>query len=427
MKGKGRGLAACLLCVLSACLLASCSGGQDSPVVIWSDRAEFASYVELFNATHDIKAVLVYKDGVSRSLPPARDEMPPDLVIGSWLKTSSIRKNFLSAERFFGKNNLHKDAFYGNLLEYGSYNGKSYLLPVSFNLPAVVFAEENSSYLDDSHIASLSQIREADKVFSLADDKGVYQKMGFAPSWDRDFLYLVAKSMGSAFAEGGSTFLYDRASLESAVNYIKEWTLLNHGSSSAEQDFKFSYLYRPESKWLSTGRNLFVYMTSCEFYTINEDSDTSLSFRWVSTGSGIPLEDDIVCMGLYRKTKNPGKAGVFVNWFFQEASQKAMMERYHGMELDTQEFGIAGGFSSVKLVNESLFPAFYHGLLGNIPMEEQLILPEDLPSRYSIFKERIIIPFLVENCQASGADNAEQDKARKSLDDYIADWSRQAF
>ena len=419
------GLAAAILAL--CILLSSCPGGREDPLVIWSDRAELASYVELFNATHDVKAVLVYKDSVSRSLPPARDELPPDLVIGPWLKTSSMKKNFSPAEKFFSQNKLPKAAFYTTLLGYGSYNGTQYLLPVSFNLPAVVFKEENARYVKDGHILTLGQIREADGEFSRTDDKGVYQQMGFAPSWDEDFLYLVAKSMGAGFAEGGSTFSYGKDALDSAVGYLKDWTLSNHSSSSAEQDFKFSYLYRPESKWLAEGRSLFTYMNSREFYTMKEEPDASLSFRWVSSGTGIPLEDDIVCMGLYRKARNPSKAEAFIEWFFREDSQKAMMERYRDMALDSKEFGIAGGFSSIKAVNASLFPAFYHDLLGNMPPEEQLVLPEALPSRFAIFKERIILPFLLENCQATPLEEGEQEKARRSLDDYIADWSRQAF
>ncbi len=416
-----------LLPAVLCLLLASCVNGRDDPLVIWSDRAELASCIELFNATHDIKAVLVYKDSVSRSLPPARDEQLPDLVVGSWLKTSSIKKNFSPIEKFFSQNKLPRAAFYAKLLDYGSVGGTQYLLPVSFNLPAVVFDENNMAYVKDSHILTLNQIWEADAEFSTVDDKGVYSTMGFAPSWDQDFLYFAAKAKGAAFAEGGSTFTYDRNALAATVSYLKNWTLSNHTASAAEQDFKFSYLYRPESKWLSEGRSLFTFMNSREFYTMEGDSDSGLSFRWISNGSGILIEDDMVCMGLYRKARNPNKAEMFVEWFFQEESQKAMMERYRGMALDTQEFGIAGGFSSIKNVNAVLFPVFYHELLGNMPLEEQLLLPEALPSRFSIFKEKIIIPFLVENCQAEPPVEGREEKARRSLDDYIADWSRQAF
>ena len=423
--------------LLALCLLfCSCQRGREDPVIIWSDRAELASCVELFNATHDIKAVLVYKDSVSRSLPPARDEVPPDLVIGPWLKTSAIKKNFSPVEKFFSQNKLPKQIFYTNMLAYGSSGGTQYLLPVSFNLPAVVFGEENAGYITDSHILTLDKIWEADAKFSSVGDKGVYQKMGFAPSWDEDFLYFAAKARGAAFMESGSTFSYDRDALISAVNYLQNWTLSNHTSSAAEQDFKFSYLYKPESEWLSEGRSLFTYMNSREFYAINGEGDSDLVFRWVSNGSGIPVEDDMVCMGLYKRARNPNKAEVFIEWFFREDTQKAMLERSRNMALDTKEFGIAGGFSSIESVNTSLFPAFYHELLGNMPPEEQLVLPEILPSRFGIFKEKIIIPFLVENCQAEPAPPAEegtapeagmQEKAHKSLDDYIADWSRQAF
>ncbi len=416
-----------LLAAVFPLLLASCAGGRDDPLVIWSERAEMASCIELFNATHDIKAVLVYKDSVARSLPPARDEQLPDLVIGSWLKTSSLKKNFSPLEKFFSQNKLSRSAFYANLLGYGSVGGTQYLIPVSFNLPAVVFDEANASFVKGSHILTLNQIWEADAEFSKADDKGVYQNMGFAPSWDQDFLYFAAKARGAAFAEGGSTFTYNREALDSTVSYLRNWTLSNHNSSSDEQDFKFRYLYRPESKWLSEGRSLFTYMNSREFYTMDDDLDSRLSFRWVSNGSGIMIEDDMVCIGLYRKARNPNKAEIFVEWFFQEESQKAMMERYRNMALDTHEFGIAGGFSSIKSVNAVLFPVFYHELLGNMPLEDQLILPEALPSRFSIFKDKIIIPFLMENCQADPPAEGQAEKARKSLDDYIADWSRQAF
>ena len=279
--------------------------------------------------------------------------------------------------------------------------------------------------------------------------------------------------MGTAFAEGGTTFSYNRDALDFTVRYLNGWTQDNHTSSAAEQDFKFSYLYKPESEWLSVGRSLFTYMNSRDFYTMRRDSDSNLSFRWVSNGVGILIEDDMVCMGLYKKARNPNKAEVFIEWFFREDTQKALMERYRDMALDTQEFGIAGGFSSIKNVNSTLFPVFYHDLLGNMPLEDQLILPESLPARYDIYKERIIIPFLVENCQAdprpeaaegeaasgeaasggvasggvvdagsagSGAaagtetgdgtadgTAAPPEKTRKSLDDYIADWRRQAY
>ncbi len=415
------------LCIFLPFFFIACSKERDDPIIIWSERSELASYVELFNATHDIKAVLVYKDGVSRSLPPARDEQLPDLIIGSWLKTSAVKKNFSPIEKFFSQNKLSRSDFYANLLNYGSFGGTQYLLPVSFNLPAVVFDEGNTSFVTNSHILTLDQIRAADGAFSTKDDRDVYEMMGFAPSWDADFLYLATKAMGASFSEGGTTFSYDKSSLETSVRYMRDWTLENHGSSSAEQDFKFSYLYRSKSDWLSEGRSLFCYMNSREFYTMQEDSDSTLSFRWISNGKGIMIEDDIVCMGLYRKARNPNKAEVFIEWFFRDDTQKALMERYQAMALDTPEFGIAGGFSSIRSVNDTLFPVFYHDLLGNIPLEEQLVLPESLPSRFDIFKKRIIIPFLVENCQAEPLQEGEQKKALKSLDDYIADWRRQAF
>ena len=65
---------------------------KDSTIVIWTNRPEFASYVELFNSTHqDMKAVVVYKENPSASLPPQKNEVPPDLIVGPWLKNSSTK------------------------------------------------------------------------------------------------------------------------------------------------------------------------------------------------------------------------------------------------------------------------------------------------------------------------------------------------
>ena len=72
----------------------SCNSAYENPVIIWTNRSEFASYVELFNASqNDCKAIVVYKNSPAESFPVPKDETPPDLVIGPWLKNEKVRKN----------------------------------------------------------------------------------------------------------------------------------------------------------------------------------------------------------------------------------------------------------------------------------------------------------------------------------------------
>ena len=66
-----------------------CCTRPEEPLVIWTDNASLVSYAEAFNAAHaDSKAVVLYREHSFRSLPPAKDEQEPDLVIASWLKNS---------------------------------------------------------------------------------------------------------------------------------------------------------------------------------------------------------------------------------------------------------------------------------------------------------------------------------------------------
>ena len=55
----------------------------DRRIVIWTSCREFAQYIELYNATSlENRAILVYKENPALSLPPAKDELPPDIIVG---------------------------------------------------------------------------------------------------------------------------------------------------------------------------------------------------------------------------------------------------------------------------------------------------------------------------------------------------------
>ncbi|MBO7639808.1 MAG: hypothetical protein J6S91_12630, partial [Treponema sp.] len=126
---------------------------KDTTIVIWSDRPELASYVELFNSTHqEMKAVVVYKENPAASLPPKKNEVQPDLIVGSWLKTPSAKKYYAPLDKIFSEEGLDQSIFYPQLLEYGIVDEKQYLLPVSYNLPAMVCLKSNEDLLPDQHV-----------------------------------------------------------------------------------------------------------------------------------------------------------------------------------------------------------------------------------------------------------------------------------
>ncbi len=416
--------AAVAVCVAAVFSILSCSATSErsNPIVIWTDNEELASYVELFNATHDTQAVIIYKKEAVRALPPAKDEQTPDLVIAAALKTENIRKYFSPLEFMFGEHKLTKNTFYAKLLEYGTSRGTQYLLPVSFNLPTMVFNKNNASFITDDHIIMLEDIKSAASKFTAKNEDGtIYLTMGYAPSWDAEFLYNITKLKGAAYKEDEKVFSYDENAIQQVVQYCKNWTASSNESTATEQNFQFKYLYMRKFNQLATDKCLFAYMPSNQFFTQNQNESSTISFRWLSDGDHIMVEDSIVSLGLYKKARNPQKAKIFMEWLFSKDTQKLLMERMKKMNLTTPQFGIVGGFSSLKEVNETVFPIYYRELLENLPMENYLSVPNALPPRWDTIKSRIIVPYLTESIDTRNGHDA------KTLEQRIDAWAKQAF
>ena len=393
--------------------LFSCKNNE--PIIIWTDRPEVVSYVEFFNvAQNKAKAVVIYKEKLAVSLPPAKDEKSPDIVIGSFLKNSRIKKNFSSINRVFSRHGINPSEIYAPLLEYGKSGGRQYLIPVSFNLPTMIFSHKDDGLLIDS-----DEIRDLAANFNQKSEEGIFVKMGFAPSWNPDFVFQNAKMNGAKFDEKGNAFSWNQENLEKTIEYFKDWTLEKNGGTSVEQDFSFKYLYAPPHKIVSLNRCLFAYIKSDLFFDIPIEQSEYLSFRWLSKNEKVYVDDGLTSLGVYRKTKNASASYDFIIWFLSESTQKNLLDRAMRMKLDTQSFGICGGFSSLKGVNENVFPSYYKNLLGKMPSENSLVPPSALPPRWESLKEKVIIPYLLDST------NTDSLASVKSIDERISVWKNQ--
>ena len=197
----------------------SCKSKEIKPVIIWTDNTTIASYAELYNSTHkDAKVVVAYKKEPAHSIPPQKDETPPDIIIGPWLKNSSTRKYFSPLEILFDENNIKRENFYTQVLNYGIVNEKQYLIPISFNLPTIIFSKKNESLIQENHFLNLDQIKTYAGNFNQKNKNGSYIAMGFAPSWEPDFLYLCSKINGANYREKGISFSSEEKNIQ-LMNY----------------------------------------------------------------------------------------------------------------------------------------------------------------------------------------------------------------
>ena len=395
---------------------------QQDRIVIWTSCREFAQYIELFNRQHkDNCAILVYKENPALSLPPAKDENPPDIIVGSWLRTDNPQKNFKSLEYLFDTKKLTSDIFYPQLLESGKRKDELYLLPVSFNLPAIIFSSDNRELIPDSYVLSLKQIRETASAFNTKNKKEVYTKIGFTPLGNTDFLYLVAKMKGADFREEKGEIISKIQGLQNAVSFLNEWVNVDNTSAQMEEDFTFKYLFMPYYRQVSSGRTLFAYTTSDNLFKTLNEQDLEIDYRWIVEDKQIFIEDSNTMMGIYKKANNQVGATEFITWFFQSENQRKILETKDKMQLETDMFGIAGGFSSLRDVTEHILPVYYNQLLTNLPPAEMLSVPQKLPARWDSYRTLVIEPYIKDSITTPA------DEAAPLFQDYEKEWRKKVF
>lgn len=406
----------------TALILFSCSNTYKDPVIIWTDKSEFVSYAELFNVSQDkCKVIVIYKESPSEAFPVPKDIQPPDIVIGPWLKNEKVRRNFAPLDRLFNDLQLNRSIFYTQLLEIGNIDDKQYLLPVSFNLPAVIFSKKNLDLITDNYVLSLDQIRDISSLYNTKNKSGIFTAMGFAPRWNSSFLYTAAKLKNSNFKESSNSFSWNEGNLQKTITYLKEWTTENNDSTSAETDFAFKYLYTPSYKLINSNRCLFAYTSSNQLFNIPAEKIQDIEYRWLHENYAIPIEDQVISLGLYKNSKNTDAAELFILWLMKESSQKAILERQSAMNLSTATFGIADGFSSIKSVNERVFPVYYPILLRNLPVAEYVTSPNILPPRWETIKEKVIIPYLL------AAVDTDNQNPVQPLKERFLEWNKQYY
>lgn len=384
-------------------LLVSCSS-KNKNIVLWTDCVEFVSYAELYNSVQDeVKIIALYKDAVETELPAAKDEQIPDIVVGTFLQGEMERKLFIKLDSLLSKDSIPSESFYPSLLQAGQFNKKQYLLPVSFNLPALVFRTQNYDYTQNEDL-SFNTIKEISKNFNKLNKDGTYNSMGFGPYWNENFLYLIFKTASIQYSTKDKKLSYNEHAFNTTLESIEEWSTQINGGAQNEQDFSFKYLYMPFYEQVQTDRCLFSFATSNQILSLSDDQLSDIDFRWISNDNKIQIEDDIVMMGIYDSSKNKKAAKEFIKWFFNEETQRKILDRKFAMKLKTQTFGIAGGFSSIQSVNQKHFLSYYRSLISNLPVSEKLAAPQTFPQNWAAIKKEIVIPYILASTGNSKGD-----------------------
>ena len=402
----------CVL-LLPAVLIISCGGNKTAQ--IWTDRGEFAFYGDYFNNVQNrYKVSVKYLQSPGAEL--ARSNYTPDIVVGSWLKNASTGTYFKSLDNLFGAKKLSRSVFYPRLLAIGRIDRNQFLLPVSFNIPALIFSRDRERELSNPFTIGFDEIKEISGKYNTVT-RGAYTRMGFSPLWSDGFLFTAAVLSGSSFREA-LPLAWDAEALDYSMDLIYNWTHEVNTSNQAEEEFAFKYFFEPPQKLIQGGRILFSYMESGALFTLGQDSKNNLDFRWIMEQNRIPIKEDTVFLGIPKRGRSQKAARAFVLWFFLTENQRLLLEYNKANRINETVFGLCDGFSALSPVTEQIFPLFYPELLGRMPPPEFLMPPNVLPENWAVIKERVVLPYLHERARKGSTEETYP------LEKRLSDWLR---
>ncbi|MGP1440067.1 MAG: extracellular solute-binding protein [Treponema sp.] len=405
------------LCVFFL-FFSSCTRSVEQKIaVIWTNKVEIASYCEMFNTAQDeYKVVVEYKENPPYEISKTINN--PDMVISSRLKGKATRVKFRPIN-YLLKKGLDPTNFYKELLDLGLIDGEQYLLPLSFNLPTIIFSLSNKHLIENNFTISFDEIKKIASSFNTKKGSA-YTKMCFAPRWEPNVLYIAMQGLGVDFEEGKESFVWNEQALKNAVNYLKNWTYEVNENSEKEDEFKFKYLYDVPYILIDNGFCAFYYMSTNSLFSLPKEKLQNIDFRYLQFNGKVPCNDDILYVGICSNAKNKNASEAFLTWLYSLETQEKLLMEKQIKNLPSKEFGIAGGFSSLKPITEKVFAQYYPLLLAHLPQNSSLKTPLILPHNWETLKNEIVFPYLLEATVYS----ENKEKEEHSLEEKIREWEK---
>lgn len=404
-----------IFALISVFLFSSCRRSVEEKIaVIWTNKVEIASYCEAFNTMQDkYRVIAEYKENPPNEI--LKTENMPDMVISSRLKGKETRVKFRPLN-YLLKKDISSSNFYEELLTLGLIDGDQYLLPLSFNLPTIIFSLSNKHLIENNFTISFDEIKEIASSFNTKR-KDVYTKMCFAPRWEPNVLYIAMQGLDVDFEEGKISFVWNDEALKRAIHYLKDWTREVNEASSKEDEFKFKYLYDVPYILIDNGFCAFYYMSTETLFSLPKEKLQNIDFRYLQFNGKVPCNDDILYAGICSGAKNKDASEAFITWFYSLETQEKLLMKKFDRNLPSKEFGIAGGFSSLKPITEKVFPQYYPLLLAHLPQNGTLKTPRILPTNWETLKTEIIFPYLLEATETS-----EEERDEPYLEEKVRTW-----
>jgi len=368
--------------VLTAVLLTSCDQSTSRVSVLWTDVPEMASYAEKFNASQREWQILVeYRQAPARLLTtPGRKA---DLVVARDLASSEVMNTLVPLEFLFDGGNMAKASFYRRILDAGTQGDRTKLLPVSFDLPVLLYSPAQIPDLPGFSL-DVPTLQGLNRSFNEASPRS----LAFSPRWG-DFAFTLALLEGADFHEGFQGALaWDTTKLGQSLSTYYGWPTPSWDQTS---EFTTKYLQTDPGPLLSRGRVQFYPSTLGTLFSRAWEDRRDLDFRFVDRGGRVAA-GAVVWAGIPSSSLNRGAAERFLGWFFHADTQKSLMTQARAE--DPRAFGLAGGLSAQTEPNLQVLPNAYPDLAGRVPTHDQVTFWPTLPLNWAELRTQVIAPWL---------------------------------
>jgi ABC-type glycerol-3-phosphate transport system substrate-binding protein len=402
-----------LASLLAAALaLAGCGLLPESTVRLATSRPEVAAYVERYNTRQtEFRVEVRWRESPAQAV---LDGESFDVVIGEELVTASVMDRLESLGDIVKPGRLDPAGFYPGLVSMASRDNRPLAVPLSFDLPAMVFLRGALPQDLPAQLIDIESVRSLARPVNAIGKGGGLSAVGFSPLWDREFLLLSARLFGARPRAGrGGALVWDAEGLQAGVDFARSWVVEDNGGAALDRAFAARNLVQPWERLLASRKILFALMPFTEFLALPEEKRRDLDFRWLSHGNAVPVRDTVLFAGVPRAARNKRGAKAFIEWFASPATQRELLEVNRSQRLGV--FGVTSGFPALTALNEKDLAQLHPSLLGRVPAAGLLSFPDPLPSGWARMRDEAVLPWLER--AASGEESG-------SLGDALLAWER---
>lgn len=398
MKRKGffREVVACAstLALCMFVLLGSCSQSPQSALV-WTDIPELVVAAQLFNRENNQFAVdIEYKENAASEL--IRTNKPPSLIIAKYMLSKPVIRKLEPLDDLFSRYYVDPNDMYSALLDAGKQGIQQMLLPVSFDCMVLVERRSNGSDAGTSML-DLDAIRDAGDKFT-STEKGALSRMGFSPVWNMEFAetWLLAQDVGFSpnlnwkqtsvpkFGDDRTWPLqWNKDRLEQSVLALR--SLNSKVNKEEAESFAFSYFNKPGYQLVLENRVLFWPMKASEFFKLPYSAKSQLRYRYLAANQKLILTEEARYLGVPKDAKGKKAAFAFSKWLLTPENQEKIWKEMETQRLLSDHVGPFDSFSSLKQLNEAIFPRYYPEYAQNKIVAGTMRNPAILPAYWDSF------------------------------------------